>query len=221
MTRCLPLAVVLAAVVICDDLSARPCRPTLVPNGGVFNCTTCHLSQFGGGPRNPFGEAVLALVDRGSCDPFWTPALAQEDADGDGLTNGVELLDPEGTWTDDQPDPGIADDVTNPGVADPSDTGLLPGDVNGDGGVDISDPVAHLNFLFTSAALPDCFVVEGAEPVELTAAGLAILDWNGDGGSDISDPVASLNFQFGGTGAPHALGGDCTTIESVCSPTCQ
>ena len=96
---------------------------------------------------------------------------------------------------------------------------LKPGDVNGDGGFNISDPVAHLNFLFASDPIPACYTVAGADPVELTAAGLAILDFNGDGGANISDPVAALAALFSG-GAPHALGEGCATIPGDCVTTC-
>ena len=93
---------------------------------------------------------------------------------------------------------------------------LKPGDVNGDAGFNIADPVAHLNSLFSGGALPECYVVPGSDPVELTQSGLAILDFNGDGGSNIADSVAALNFLFGG-GSPPALGEDCTLVEGECT----
>ena len=79
--------------------------------------------------------------------------------------------------------------------------------------------MAHLNFLFASEAIPACYVVPGADPVELTPAGLAILDFNGDGGSNIADAVASLSFLFGG-GNPPALGEDCALIAGDCVSNC-
>lgn len=71
----------------------------MLPNGSAFGCATCHISSFGGGPRNPFGIAVGALVSPGARTPFWTPTLAALDSDGDGFTNGQELGDPEGDGT--------------------------------------------------------------------------------------------------------------------------
>ncbi len=96
----------------------------------------------------------------------------------------------------------------------------LPGDVNGDGGIDISDPVADLNFQFAGIPLAAACLLAGDG---LNAAGLLVADFNGDGGHDISDPVASLNFQFvGGANPPHALGTSCITLpESECEDSCQ
>ncbi len=96
---------------------------------------------------------------------------------------------------------------------------LKTGDVNGDAGFNISDPVAHLNFLFGGGVLPECYIVPGSDPVELTPSGLAILDFNGDGGSNISDPVGALNFLFGGGGA-HVLGAECALVEVGCVSNC-
>ena len=99
---------------------------------------------------------------------------------------------------------------------------VKPGDVNGDGSLNISDPVAHLNFLFASGVLPECLTVTGADPVELTEAGVAILDFNGDDGSNIADPVGALNFLFGGGGAPaHVLGEGCAEVPGTCDSNCQ
>ena len=80
--------------------------------------------------------------------------------------------------------------------------------------------MAHLNFLFGSGPIPACFTVPGADPVELTESGLAVLDFNGDGGNNISDPVGALNFLFGG-GSPHALGEACVTLAGACVSNCQ
>ena len=102
----------------------------------------------------------------------------------------------------------------------PAGTSRKTGDVNGDGGFNISDPVAHLNFLFASGELPPCYVVPDSEPVALTDAGLMILDFNGDGSSNIADAVGSLNFQFGG-GAPPALGEGCATVPGNCATNCE
>lgn len=59
------------------------------------------------------------------------------------------------------------------------------GDVNRDGGVDLSDPIALLNSLFLGTGSPDC----------LDAA-----DANDDGVLDVSDPAAILNMLFLGRG---------------------
>ncbi len=98
----------LAAAAAALPASARDFRVNQVPNGAVASCNTCHLNG-GGTPRNPFGLAVFAIT--GSANrPFWSPALAEKDSDGDGFTNGQELGDPDG---DGVPTPGAI--VTNPG----------------------------------------------------------------------------------------------------------
>jgi hypothetical protein len=96
---------------------------------------------------------------------------------------------------------------------------LKPGDVNGDGSLNIADSVAQLGFLFSSEAILACYVVPRSVPPELTGAGLAMLDFNGDAQSNIADPVASLGFLFGG-GPPHALGAACVEVEGDCAPAC-
>lgn len=90
---------------------ARNFRVAQLPNGSAFNCGTCHVSSAGGGPRNPFGQAVQAITGSSSV-AFWSASLAAKDSDGDGSSNGVELGDPEGDGT---ATPGWK--VTNPGSA--------------------------------------------------------------------------------------------------------
>src|SRR5690606_6984166 len=75
---------------------ARDFRPSQMPNGNVFGCATCHINPGGGGPRNPFGLAVQAIVRPGLPDRFWTEELAVLDSDNDGFTNGEEVGDPDG-----------------------------------------------------------------------------------------------------------------------------
>jgi hypothetical protein len=91
--------------------AARDFRPSQLPNGNVFGCATCHVSPAGGGPRNPFGQAVESITGPAFV-PFWSAALAALDSDGDGFSNGFELGDPEGDGT---AIPGWT--VTNPGNA--------------------------------------------------------------------------------------------------------
>ncbi len=65
---------------------------------------------------------------------------------------------------------------------------------NGDGGVDISDAVCILNWLFAGAPEPGC---------------LASLNANGDGEVNITDPVWLLSFLFAGGPAPMEPFPDC------------
>jgi hypothetical protein len=86
---------------------ARPFRVGEIPNGGRLGCETCHETE-GGVIFNPFGsDARSALVGDGAASEKsvdWAQ-LAGRDSDGDGFTNGQELLDPEGTWRSGMPNP--------------------------------------------------------------------------------------------------------------------
>jgi hypothetical protein len=86
-----------------------------VPNGSVYSCNTCHYSG-------------MFRSDFHSADDQWTAALAAMDSDGDGYSNGTELLDPDGNWSVGDPDPGDPADVTNPDDPDdfPAGTGVDP-----------------------------------------------------------------------------------------------
>jgi hypothetical protein len=77
---------------------------------------------------------------------------------------------------------------------------IVPGDANGDGGLDISDAVSLLGFLFLGSAkgLP-CGDGSAIDP-----GNISLLDWQPDGAIDISDAVAMLSFLFLG-GEAHAL----------------
>jgi hypothetical protein len=94
---------------------ARSFRVEQIPNGRKRSCLTCHGTD-GGVVFNGFGSAVRsALAGEGppqdrSVD--WS-LLWSQDSDGDGLTNGAELGDPNGTWRIGDPDP--AGVVTSPG----------------------------------------------------------------------------------------------------------
>lgn len=94
----------------------RPHRVGQIPNGEVNGCANCHMSASGGDARNAFGRLVEARFLSNN-NVVWGPALASLDADGDGISNGAELLDPYGAWTSGQPDPGSASFVTLPGVS--------------------------------------------------------------------------------------------------------
>jgi hypothetical protein len=77
-------------------------------------------------------------------------------------------------------------------------------DLNDDGDMNISDPVFHLNFLFSGGPAPAC---------EETA------DYDGSGTRDITDPVACLNFLFLSTGRPPARGVGCQSHAGCSSST--
>ena len=113
------ISIFLFVALIINNLQARPWRTAQIPNGNEFACANCHISTFGGGPRNPFGTDVWEfIVEPGSRDSFWNLSLAQTDSDGDSATNGEELQDPNGTFQCEKPSPGDPKLVTNPGDPD-------------------------------------------------------------------------------------------------------
>lgn len=109
-----------------------------VPNSGGERCNTCHISG-GGSPRNDFGADFWRL------GRDWS-ALSQEDSDGDGFSNGVELGDPEGRWQRGEEPPGPF--VSHPGDADDVPEGepvLDGGTPSSDGGADTDDAGAAVD----------------------------------------------------------------------------
>ena len=165
-------------------LLARPCRPALIPNGTVNGCANCHLNPRGGGVRNAFGKTVEPLVKVGMCDPFWGPEIAAMDSDGDGIPNGVELQDPEGTWTSGKPPPGEPTLVTNAGLPNVE---FIRADPDGDGTVSVADAIVTLKALFEKS---------GPFPCDASA------DANGDARINIVDPVFTLQKLFVGGPEP-------------------
>lgn len=114
------------------QVDARPDRVRQLPNGNKFGCASCHVDQSGGGALTPFGDEINRnyLMPSGSRGVVqWNAALAMLDSDGDGVSNGQELGDPDG---DRVIDPSI--EVTNPG--DPASSTQRTGDLNPDQGID-------------------------------------------------------------------------------------
>uniref|UniRef100_A0A2C9JLJ9 Copper type II ascorbate-dependent monooxygenase C-terminal domain-containing protein n=1 Tax=Biomphalaria glabrata TaxID=6526 RepID=A0A2C9JLJ9_BIOGL len=68
------------------DYVPHPCKPNNIWEG------VGHFLDEGTGFRNPFGE------DFEKEGKIWTEALCRKDSDGDGLTNGQELGDPDCVW---------------------------------------------------------------------------------------------------------------------------
>lgn len=113
-----------------NPAEARGFRRSQIPNGFSNGCLTCHVSSSGGIPRNAFGLEIEAnfLQPSGANGVVqWGPALAALDSDGDGVSNGTELNDPNGSWSIGDPAPGDPNDVTNPGIVDTSPPTLVPG----------------------------------------------------------------------------------------------
>jgi hypothetical protein len=90
----------------------------------------------------------------------------------------------------------------------------VPGDLNQDGRLDLSDAILALLFLFrdTPMSLP-CGELpgDGGNPV--------LLDLNGDDGFNLSDPIYLLSYLFLSGPSP-ARGIDCRPIEG-CPDVCR
>ena len=117
MKICRHFTVIFLIIVMFSAIvSARSKRVNQIPNGSKYSCNNCHNGQ--GGSRNLFGQQIGSgyLTTPGLAgNVVWGPALAALDADGDGGSNGTELLDPGGTWKIGDAAPGDASLVSNPG----------------------------------------------------------------------------------------------------------
>ena len=98
----------------------------------------------------------------------------------------------------------------SPGRADGEEGRQIPGDLNQDSRVNVSDAIAVLRVLFSS---DDDFL-----PCRSEAANTTLVDINGDATFNIADAVALLEFIFR-RGHSHALGVECTAI-STCPEVC-
>ena len=93
-------AAILCGGLVAEEAAARGKRVSQIPNGAAFSCNACHTAG-GGTPRNSFGleiETNFLTAAGAAGDVVWAPELAALDSDGDGIANGVELGDPDGTW---------------------------------------------------------------------------------------------------------------------------
>ena len=112
-TVCRLLAVLTIACFGWSGLAdARAFRVGQIPNGSKFRCASCHVNSNGGGALTPFGTEINQNYLRSDGSVNWNAALAMLDSDGDGVSNGRELGDPDGNNTT---DPSIK--LTNPGDA--------------------------------------------------------------------------------------------------------
>ena len=93
------------------ESQSRVQRVNQIPNGNKFQCSSCHVNPGGGGLRTPFGETVNDNLTSGKVR--WD-LIFNIDSDGDGFSNGEELQDPFGIWTEGQTNPGDPELVTQP-----------------------------------------------------------------------------------------------------------
>ena len=109
----LAITALVAVFVLFSNGWSRASRVAELPNGNAFSCKTCHFT-LNGGNRNVFGQMVeKSYLDAGG-HVIWNAELAALDADGDGFTNGQELLDPSGSWKKGDANPGQTIDAGNP-----------------------------------------------------------------------------------------------------------
>ena len=109
------IALALILILPGQYLSTKPERVAQIPNGSKFACLSCHNNMLGNG-FTPFGLAIATnFLKNGVVQ--WNANLAGIDSDKDGYSNGLELLDPQGTWKQGDPDPGVAANAGNPGLA--------------------------------------------------------------------------------------------------------
>ncbi|KAK6986953.1 temptin [Biomphalaria glabrata] len=106
----------LLSLMLLTVVNGFPDYQNLIPNGfRVFDVFgpwpgVGHINRRGGGQLNPFGNDFKNNNFR------WTRRLCLRDSDGDGLSNGRELGDPNCVWIVGQPSP--PGPVTHPGFRD-------------------------------------------------------------------------------------------------------
>ncbi len=95
---------------------ARSFRVQNIPNGGVFQCVSCHTDASASSFTN-FGSNARSHLEDGpavqQANVIWSE-LCPLDSDNDGRSNGEELGDPDCIWS-----PGLSPSstsVSNPGV---------------------------------------------------------------------------------------------------------
>lgn len=122
-------AVLIMVVITWDGTWVVTCYETFqerIPNGGQVPhpCKegeiwggVGHKVMHGGGQRNPFGD----FFEKNG--KVWSEAVCRHDSDGDGLTNGQELGDPDCIWTPGQT-PNITEQnmISHPGICTPWDS---------------------------------------------------------------------------------------------------
>ena len=158
------LIAVLAIVFLSwGQTDARPFRVSQLPNGSAIGCASCHVNPNGGGTLTPFGSAINSnyLVPSGRTGNVqWNAMLAMLDSDGDGVSNGQELGDPDGDGTVDASIP-----VTNPG--DPNSFIQMPPS----GGAPSATSVVIGGVTISEAMMSNMMgsvVPGGMQPIEIT-----------------------------------------------------
>ena len=97
------------------------------------HCGICHFDFNGGGPRNPYGLGVEVGRNNGLSDPDAILAIENDDSDGDGFSNLVEITD----------------------VLNFSNTPTFPGLTNGNKGNVLNIPVSEIEPYLTPSGATD------------------------------------------------------------------
>ncbi len=105
MKRTLLLVLILVVFV-----SARPADDAKIPFGTTLSCIACH-------PAGDYHSLTTFGNLYDSQGNQWNATVAAPDSDGGGIANGVELLDPDGTWQQGDPDPGNPIYISNPSIS--------------------------------------------------------------------------------------------------------
>lgn len=111
-----------------------------IPNGNDFRCETCHAANGNYADFNAFGNAFrtfMHLSDPPATTGAWA-ALFEADADGDGQSNGEELGDPCGIFSNGGT-PARSIDISHPGDAQSRSANPKGPDTDEDGLSDACD----------------------------------------------------------------------------------
>lgn len=209
-----------------------------VNGGGSWEDITYNLPRLGAGAISVHPHTGELL--RGSAAGTWIfPApyespntlykkavsLSMTDCNGNGVDDAAEIAmgmsaDCNGNGIPDGCDiaSGTSTDSSGNGIPDECRGRQFPGDANGDGSLDLSDPIWLLFHLFVGDPMTKKLPCEGRVATAPGPSELLVLDFNGDGRLDVSDAVASISFLFLGD-IPHILGTGCFLI-SDCPDTC-
>jgi hypothetical protein len=153
----------------------------------------------------PLGETIFDFTYSST----WYTETA---GNGYSLVNVDPAGDPAGLGTKTRWKPS-KNRLGSPGV-DELNTGLRePGDVTGDGTVDLGDAILLVFHVAGQPVTPPC----GGAATD--AGNVAILDFNGDGKVDLTDAIGELRYLFL-SGAKHVLGESCVAVTG-CPDACK
>ena len=165
--------------------AARENNVNQLPNGAKFGCLNCHATS-SGGALNPFGQAVKKSYYPGH-QVNWVPALAKLDSDGDGTTNGQELLDSSGSWKVGFANPGKSDDVTNPGDPSSKPTDVYENNTNKLSGA------LKINSIYPNPIVNTCVINYELKKSDFIS--IALFDFNGNKVKNLFDGFINSGLQ--------------------------